>query len=92
MSELAHIFAPEVVAAIERLIDARVKASLAEVRAGEDRRWLTPREAGDRLGCSERAIYQRIRVGRIPPDAVKHSGRRVYIDRPLLDRALERGL
>jgi excisionase family DNA binding protein len=57
---------------------------------GASKRWLTVRETGDYLGCGERAVYQRIRRGRIPAGAVKRSGRSVVIDREMLDRGLER--
>jgi excisionase family DNA binding protein len=63
-------------------------------RAARDRepakRWLTAREAGAYLGCSERAVHQRIRRGRIPAEALRHQGRRLLLDRLALDRALER--
>ena len=59
-------------------------------RADTSKRWLTAREAGEYLGCGDRAVYQRIRRGRIPAGAVKHSGRSVVIDRKALDRELER--
>jgi excisionase family DNA binding protein len=74
---------------LEQLVDERVKVAL-EAQAKTGKRWLTPREAGEFLACSERAVYERVRKGRIPAEAVKHSGRRIYIDRDVLDRAIER--
>lgn len=58
--------------------------------SGVGKRWLTVAETGDYLGCGERAVYQRIRRGRIPEGAVKRSGRSVLVDRHELDRALDR--
>jgi excisionase family DNA binding protein len=70
-----------------------VRAEVASVLAARDRvpakRWLTAAEAGTYLGCSQRAIYMRIKRGRISETAVRHSGRSVQIDRVALDRALE---
>lgn len=88
MTDLDVVFTPGVVAALERLVDERVQAALAE-RDNKAKRWMTASEAGDYLGCSERAIYERIRKERIPPEAVKRSGRSVLVDRKALDRALE---
>jgi len=89
VTELAAMLGAELVAAIEQLIDQRVSQALAEERAAA-KRWLTIRETGAYLGCGERAVYQRIRRGRIPAAAVKRSGRSVLVDREALDRGLER--
>jgi excisionase family DNA binding protein len=76
---------------IEALVDSRVEAALAaHERSRSPKRWLTTTEAGAYLGCSGRAVLMRIRRGRIPPDAVRHQGRSVLIDRHALDRELER--
>jgi excisionase family DNA binding protein len=69
-------------------VRAEVAAALAE-REEPAKRWLTAREAGAYLGCSERAVHQRIRRGRIPAEALRHQGRRLLVDRLALDRALE---
>lgn len=87
--DLGALFSADVVAAIERLVDERVQVALAD-RDTPIKRWLTAAEAGDYLGCSDRAVYERIRKGRIPADAVKRSGRSVLVDRKALDQALER--
>lgn len=68
---------------------ARVDELERNVR-GASKRWLTVRETGEYLGCGDRAVYQRIRRGRIPAEAVKRSGRSVLIDSDVLDRELER--
>lgn len=62
---------------------------LEQERERGTKRWLTAVEAGSYLGCSERAVYERVRRKRIPPGAVSYSGRRVYVDRLALDRSLE---
>lgn len=78
---------------------AELAAEVTELRArvaelernshGAPKRWLTVRETGQYLGCGDRAVYQRIRRGRIPAEAVKHSGRSILIDSEALDRQLE---
>jgi excisionase family DNA binding protein len=72
------------------LVRAEVAAALAARDREPAKRWLTAREAGTYLGCSERAVHQRIRRGRIPAEALRHQGRRLLLDRLALDRALER--
>lgn len=89
---LAGVLSAELLDLIDEVVDERVAAALADRNGDGAKRWLTPREAGVHLGCSGRAVYERIRKGRIPAEAVKHSGRRVYVDRRALDRALERSL
>lgn len=59
-------------------------------RDGRAPRWLTVERAADYLGTTQRAVYARIRRGRIPGSAIKRSGRTVLVDRDALDRALER--
>lgn len=65
--------------------ELRARVDELEQARQAPKRWLTPAEAGEYLGCSTRAVYERKRKGRIPADAVKHSGRTVYIDRAALD-------
>jgi excisionase family DNA binding protein len=89
MSLLSSL-APDALAELHALIDARVAAALAEREREPQKRWLTAAEAGHYLGCSQRAIYRRIARKRIPPDAVRHSGTRVYVDKVALDAAQER--
>ena len=73
---------------LRALVQAEVAVAMA-LREEPTKRWLSAREAGAYLGCSERAVYQRVRRGRIPPKAVRHSGRSLLLDRLALDRALE---
>jgi excisionase family DNA binding protein len=81
---------PEALAELVALVDERVAEALAERDCEPQKRWLNVKEAGIYLGCSDRAVHQRIRRGRIPTGAVKHSGRSLLIDRLALDRLLER--
>jgi excisionase family DNA binding protein len=79
---------PEAREGLLALVRAEVAAALV-AREPEVKRWLSAKEAGAYLGCSERAVHQRIRRGRIPAEAIRHSGRRLLVDRLALDRALE---
>ena len=91
MSDLSTMLGPELVSAIEDLVDERVAQVLARERGTTAKRWLSVPEAGDYLGCcSPKAVYARIERGRIPPDAVRRMGRTVTIDRQALDRTLDR--
>jgi excisionase family DNA binding protein len=82
---------PEAREELRALVRAEVELALAEREREPAKRWLTAREAGAYLGCSERAVYQRIRRRRIPAEALRHQGRRLLFDRLALDSALERG-
>ena len=85
LASLSHEARDELAA----FVDARVALAL---RTRDDgKRWLTANEAGAYLGVSARAVHQRTRRGRIPAPALRHVGRRVLIDRLVLDRSLERG-
>ena len=87
MTDLRALFAPELVDAIERLVDERVSEALARDRP-TPKRWLSVAEAGEYLGCSAKAVYARIDRRRIPSEAVRRIGRTVTIDRFALDRSL----
>jgi excisionase family DNA binding protein len=80
--------APDLVHAIEQLVDERVDARLAR-EGTTPKRWLSVPEAGEYLGCSSKAVYARIDRGRIPGSAVRRMGRTVTIDRLALDRTLD---
>jgi excisionase family DNA binding protein len=82
--------APSAREELRSLVQAEVERALAARDREPAKRWLTAREAGAYLGCSERAVYQRVRRGRIPAEALRHQGRRLFLDRLALDRALER--
>jgi excisionase family DNA binding protein len=88
-AKLRSFFAPELVEALERLVDERVAQALAG-HSDHSKRWLNVAEAGALLGCTAKAVYARIDRGRIPASAVRRMGRTVLIDRQALDRALDR--
>jgi excisionase family DNA binding protein len=88
MSFLAAL-SSEAVEELRGFVQAEVAAALATRDREPAKRWLSAREAGMYLGCSERAVHQRIRRGRIPTEALRHQGRRLLLDRVALDRALE---
>lgn len=79
MSELATLLGPELVTAIERLVDERVARAVAELRTPEPASpWLTVAQTADWLGCSEDAVRMRIRRGRL---SAGRQGRRLYVSR-----------
>jgi excisionase family DNA binding protein len=63
-------------------LTVRVEALEREPRP-ESRRWLTVREAAERLGCSPDAVRMRINRGR--PQAKRH-GRTVYVSAESVDQ------
>ncbi len=73
---------------VREVTELRARVDELEQERTTTKRWLTATEAGEYLGCSERAVYQRVRTRRIPAEAVRHSGRRVYFDRGVLDECL----
>lgn len=84
MNELAALFSPEVVAAIERLIDERVEAALAERGNGARSPWLSISEAAVYLGVSERTVERMIQRGKVRSSTL---GRRRLLRRDDLDVA-----
>jgi excisionase family DNA binding protein len=83
MSALAAMFAPEMVAAIEQLVDDRVAAALAEHGRENGARWLTLGQAAERLGCTPDAVRMRVQRGRLEH---RRQGRRVYVSAEAVDR------
>jgi excisionase family DNA binding protein len=73
---------PQLVAAIERLVDERVAQAVAGLRVPEPLSpWLTVRQAAEMLGCSEAAVRMRINRERLE---ARRQGRRVYVSRASL--------
>jgi excisionase family DNA binding protein len=87
---LLSLLAPEAIEELRALVRAEVAATLAARSPEPAKRWLSAAEAAAYVGVSQRALYQRVRRGRIPSDAVHHSGRRLLLDRLALDQAFER--
>jgi excisionase family DNA binding protein len=83
-ARLEQALAPELVAALERLVDERVAAAVAELEVASygGRRWLTLSEAGERLGCSPDAVRMRVKRGRLE---ARRQGSRVYVSAASVD-------
>lgn len=80
---LAAALAPELLAALEQLVDERVAVALAAVEpAGDGARWLTLDQAADRLGCTADAVRMRVKRGRLES---RKQGRRVYVSARSVD-------
>jgi excisionase family DNA binding protein len=83
MSDLAAIFGPELVEALEQLVDRRVAAALAALPTPDAAApWLTLEQAAERLGCSTDAVRMRVKRGRLEP---RRQGRRLYVSRESVD-------
>ena len=65
MTDPLSLFAPELVQAIERLVDERVKAALAELEPSNGSPWLSVADAAVYLGVSERTVGRLLERGRI---------------------------
>jgi excisionase family DNA binding protein len=79
VTDLDALLGPELVAAIEQLVDERVARAVAGLKVPAPLSpWVTVGQAADLLGCSEAAVYQRIRRGRL---TTRRQGRRVYVSR-----------
>ena len=88
MTDPLNLFAPELVQAIERLVDERVKAALAELEPSNGSPWLSVADAAVYLGVSERTIGRLLERGRIRSTYV---GRRRLLHRDDLDTHLRGG-
>ena len=89
MSDLGALFGPELVEALERLVDERVAAALADRSAESEPVWLSLSEAGEYLRVSPRTIARMREQGRL---RVSHVGRRVLVNRADLDSCSVRNL
>lgn len=85
MTDPLNLFAPELVQAIERLVDERVKAALANLEPSNGRTWLSVADAAIYLGVSERSVGRLLERGRIRSTYV---GRRRLMHRDDLDAAV----
>jgi excisionase family DNA binding protein len=84
VSDLGSLFGPELVAAIERLVDERLEAKLAELGTGSSSPWLSISDAAAYLGVSERTIERHLKAGRLRSSYV---GRRRLLRQDDLDVA-----
>lgn len=80
---------PDLVREIERLVEERVEALLAERERRESGSpWLTIAEAADRLRVSERTVARRLSKGRVRS---MHFGRRRLLHRDDCDALMQSG-
>jgi hypothetical protein len=87
---LEAVLAPELVAAVEALVDQRVSEALASAGIGEGgRAWLSVEQTAELLRTSPGAIRQRISTGWLAGDTVC-DGRRRFVRREAVIRELER--
>jgi excisionase family DNA binding protein len=82
VSDLRDAFAPEVVEAIERLVDERVAAALTEREHVEPSPWLTIEESAEYLRVSTRLLFRLLSTNEL--DSVT-LGRRRLLHRDDLD-------
>jgi hypothetical protein len=77
--QLTQLLAPHLITAIERLIDDRVQAALAEhTTTTNTPEWLTLEQAAQLLDCTPDAVRMRAKRGRLQ---TRHHGRRLYVSR-----------
>jgi excisionase family DNA binding protein len=87
VSGLRSLFAPELVEAIERLVDDRIEATLAERENGSSSTpWLTIAEAAEYSRLSERTIERLLGRAKIRSSTI---GRRRLLHRDDLDAYLK---
>jgi hypothetical protein len=84
-SLLDHVFAAEIVAAIEEIVDRRVERRLAEHGLDD---WVPCDEMAGRLGCSPAALRERARRGTVPYSVWN---RRLYFRPSEVNEAIQRG-
>jgi excisionase family DNA binding protein len=75
-SDLHAVFAPDIVEAIEQLIEEKVRAAVAAIIDGTDSPWLILSEAANYMRVSERQVQRLVRRGCIRPSDA--TGRRVF--------------
>lgn len=86
MSDLDRLLGPDLVLALERLVDARVAAALESHGAvKEGSPWLSLSDCAERLHVSQRTVTRLVKRGRIRTCTV---GRRVLVRADDLDAAV----
>ena len=81
MTDLGATFSPDLIAALEQLVDRRVASALAALPA-DGAPWLTLEQAAVRLDCSTDAVRMRVKRGRLES---RRQGRRLYVSRDSVD-------
>ena len=89
VSELAAIFGPEAVAALEALIDARVEAALSTAGRSDAPEWLSVESAARYLDVSPERV-RKLQSRRELPYYQEAPGARVFFHRLELDEAMAR--
>ena len=87
MSEFRSLLSEALVFELERLVDQRVRAALAEREPTNGSPWLSLSDCAERLHVSQRTVTRRVKSGRIRTCTV---GRRVLVHADDLDAAVRR--
>jgi excisionase family DNA binding protein len=82
MTDLGATFSPDLIAALEQLVDRRVASALAALPTRDGAPWLTLDQAAERLDCSTDAVRMRVKRGRLES---RRQGRRLYVSRDSVD-------
>lgn len=85
---LRDVFSAEIVEALERLVDERVREALEAGANGDGSPWLTLDEAADYLRVSPRTLERLLEAGRVRTSTV---GRRRLVHRDELDAYMRNG-
>lgn len=85
LADRITMLGPELVAAIESVVDARLEERLSEIRHEEGREWLTIAEAAEYARVSSRTLERLLTGGRVPSTTL---GRRRLVRRGDLDAFL----
>jgi hypothetical protein len=89
VSELAAIFGPGAVEALERLIDERVEAALTTSGGATGTEWLSVEGAATFLGCSPNRVRKLAAAGKLAYSQ-EGPGARVFFSTADLNEAMRR--
>lgn len=73
---LAALLSPELLDALEQLVEERVADVLRERASAPAAEWIPSERAAELLGCSVDAVRMRVKRGRLEG---RHQGRRLYV-------------
>jgi excisionase family DNA binding protein len=79
---LAAVVSVELLELFDRYVDERVAVAVAALPREDGPRWLTLKQAAERLDCSADAVRMRVKRGRLE---ARREGRRVYVSRQSVD-------
>lgn len=81
---LSLLLSPDLLMALEELVDERARAVLAATfPVGDAPRWLTVEQTAKRLSCTPDAVRMRVKRGRLEH---RRQGRRIYVSAESVDR------